>query len=87
MNMRVMILAGLLGSTMLAGTAFAADLSNLPLAAKQGDRAAVQSLLNGVDKNDLAGAEGTAALVWAASRKFADGRSSVARWRRRKECQ
>jgi len=68
MNMRAMILAGLLGSTMLAGTAFAADLGNLPLAAKQGDRAAVQSLLNGVDKKDLAGAEGTAALVWAASR-------------------
>jgi hypothetical protein len=44
MNIRAMILAGLLGSTMLAGTAFAADLSNLPLAAKQGDRAAVQFL-------------------------------------------
>src|SRR5436190_16334511 len=68
MNMRAMILAGLLGSTMLAGTAFAADTSNLPMAAKQGDRAAVQSLLNGLEKKDVAGAEGTAALVWAASR-------------------
>jgi len=37
-------------------------------AAKTGDRAAVQSLLNGRAKNDVAGAEGTAALVWAASR-------------------
>jgi len=68
MNMRATILAGLLGSTMLAGTAFAGDISNLPLAAKQGDRAAVQSLLNGIERKDVAGAEGTAALVWAAAR-------------------
>jgi len=68
MNMRSMILAGLLSSTMLAGSALAADTSNLPLAAKQGDRAAVQSLLSGLEKKDVAGADGTAALVWAASR-------------------
>lgn len=68
MNMRAMILAGLLSSTVFAGAAFAADTSNLPLAAKQGDRAAVQSMLNGLDKKDVAGADGTAALVWAASR-------------------
>jgi ankyrin repeat protein len=68
MNMKAMMLAGLLSSTMFAGTAFSADTSNLPLAAKQGDRAAVQSMLNGLDKKDVAGADGTAALVWAASR-------------------
>jgi ankyrin repeat protein len=68
MNMRAMILAGLLSSTMFAGTALAADTSNLPLAAKQGDRAAVQSILGSLDKKDVAGADGTAALVWAASR-------------------
>jgi ankyrin repeat protein len=68
MNMRAMILAGLLSSTMFAGTALAADTSNLPLAAKQGDRAAVQSILSSLDKKDVAGTDGTAALVWAASR-------------------
>jgi len=67
MRMRAKILAGLLGSTMFAGLAFAADTS-LMTAAKQGDRAAVQSLLNGPAKQDVTGAEGTAALVWAASR-------------------
>jgi ankyrin repeat protein len=68
MKMRAIILAGLLSSTMLAGTALAADTTNLPLAAKQGDRATMQSLLSGIDKKDVAGANGTAALVWAASR-------------------
>jgi ankyrin repeat protein len=74
MNMRAMILAGLLGSTILAGAALAADTSNLPLvtAAKQGDRAAVRSLLNGIPQKVIAGAEGTAALVWAASRNDAE---------------
>jgi len=67
MNMRAMILAGLLGSTVLSGTALAAE-SNLALAAKQGDRAAVQSLLKVLEKKDVAGVEGTAALVWAAAR-------------------
>jgi len=70
MNMRAMILAGLLGSTIFAGAALAADTSNLPLvtAAKQGDRAAVRSLLTGIPEKVIAGPEGTAALVWAASR-------------------
>ncbi len=41
---------------------------SLVTAAKEGDRAAVQSLLSSMPKKDVAGAEGTAALVWAASR-------------------
>jgi ankyrin repeat protein len=70
MNMRAMILAGLLGSTIFAGAALAADTSNVPLvtAAKQGDREAVRSLLNGIPQKVIAGPEGTAALVWAVSR-------------------
>jgi ankyrin repeat protein len=70
MNTRATILAALLGSTIFASAAFAAGASNMSLvtAAKQGDRAAVQSLLNGRAKQEVAGAEGTAALVWAATR-------------------
>jgi len=70
MNMRAMILAGLLGSTIFAGAALAADTSNVPLvtAAKLGDREAVRSLLNGIPQKVIAGPEGTAALVWAGSR-------------------
>jgi len=65
-----MILAGLLGSTIFAGTALAADTSSLSLieAAKLGDRAAVRTLLAGPAKADIAGPVGTAALVWAATR-------------------
>jgi len=65
-----MILAGLLASTIFAGAAVAADVSNVPLvtAAKADDRAAVRSLLNGIPQKVIAGPEGTAALVWAASR-------------------
>src|SRR5215475_558312 len=74
MKMRAIILAGLLGSTMLAGTALAADTTNVPLvtAAKQGDRDAVRSLLNGIPQKVIAGPEGAAALVWAASRNDAE---------------
>src|SRR5712672_24104 len=69
MNMRAMLLAGLLGSTFLAGAAFAAEnILTLQTAAKEGNRAAVQTLLNSPVKPNVAGAEGTAALVWAASR-------------------
>src|ERR1700674_5448952 len=70
MNTRATILAALMGSTIFAGAALAAGASDMSLvtAAKQGDRAAVQSLLNGRAKQDVAGAEGTAALVWAATR-------------------
>src|SRR5215470_964453 len=69
MNKWATILAGLLGSSILAGAALAADATNVPLvtAAKQGDRAAVRSLLNGIPEKVITGAEGTAALVWAAS--------------------
>jgi ankyrin repeat protein len=69
MNMRAMLLAGLLGSTFLAGAALAAEnILTLQTAAKEGNRAAMQSLLNSPVKPNVAGAEGTAALVWAASR-------------------
>jgi ankyrin repeat protein len=70
MKIRTMMLAGLLSSTIFAGTALAADVSNVPLvtAAKQGDREAVRSLLNGIPQKVIAGPEGTAALVWAVSR-------------------
>jgi ankyrin repeat protein len=69
MNIRAMMLAGLLGSTFLAGAALAAEnVLTLSTAAKEGNRAAVQSLLNSPVKPNVAGAEGTAALVWAASR-------------------
>ena len=70
MNTRATILAALMGSTILAGAALAAGASDMSLvtAAKEGDRAAVQTLLKGRTKQDVAGAEGTAALVWAATR-------------------
>ncbi len=69
MNTKATILAALMGSTVCAGAALAAasDMS-LATAAKQGDRAAVQSLLNGRAKQAIAGADGTAALIWAATR-------------------
>jgi ankyrin repeat protein len=70
MKMKAIILAGLLGSTMFVGLAPAADTTKVPLvtAAKQGDREAVRSLLNGIPEKVIAGPEGTAALVWAVSR-------------------
>jgi ankyrin repeat protein len=79
MNKWTMVLAGLLSSSILAGAALAADTttinkSSVPLvtAAKAGDRAAVRSLLNGIPEKVIAGPEGTAALVWAASRNDAE---------------
>jgi ankyrin repeat protein len=77
MNKWTMVLAGLLSSSILAGAALAADTvnqSNVPLvtAAKAGDRAAVRTLLNGIPEKVIAGPEGTAALVWAASRNDAE---------------
>ena len=70
MNRSATILAVLMGSTIFAGAALAAEASDTSLvtAAKQGNRGAVQSLLNGRTKQDVAGVEGTAALVWAAAR-------------------
>jgi uncharacterized protein len=70
MNTRATIVAALMASTICAGAALAADTSytSLAAAAKQGDRAAVQSLVNGRGKQAVAGPEGTAALIWAATR-------------------
>src|ERR1700710_2036985 len=70
MNMRTTVLAALMGSTILAGAALAQGGSDMSLstAAKDGDRVAVQTLLKGRSKQDIAGADGTAALVWAATR-------------------
>ena len=70
MNTRATILAALMGSTILAGAALAAGASDMSLvtAAKEGDRAAVQALLDSSAKQDVIGAEGAAALVWAATR-------------------
>jgi uncharacterized protein len=70
MNTKATILAALMGSTICAGPAVATDASDMSLAAaaRQGDRAAVQSLLNGRAKQAVAGVEGTAALIWAATR-------------------
>jgi uncharacterized protein len=70
MNMRAIVVAALAGVTMCASAALAAAAGDASLvtAAKEGDRAAVQSLLAGRSKEDIAGAEGTTALVWAATR-------------------
>jgi ankyrin repeat protein len=70
MSIRTTILASVLSLPLVAGAALAADTGNPSLAnaAKQGDRAAVQSILNGPTKTDLVAAEGAASLIWAASR-------------------
>jgi ankyrin repeat protein len=70
MKTRATFLAALMGSAICASAAVAAAAGDVSLvtAAKQGDRAAVQSLVNGHAKHAVAGAEGTAALVWAATR-------------------
>jgi len=71
MKTRAAFLAALMASTMCASAALAAGAGDASLvaAAKQGDRAAVQSLLNGPSaKQAVSGAEGTAALIWAATR-------------------
>jgi len=59
-----------MGSTILAGAAFAQGGSDMSLAtaAKQGDRATLQTLLKNAPKKDVMGADGTDALVWAATR-------------------
>jgi len=67
--MRAKILAGLLGGTLLASTAIAADNGKLSLsqAVKLGDRDAVSSLLKGRTTEDVA-KEGTTALLAAVTR-------------------
>jgi ankyrin repeat protein len=69
MKLRAILLAGVLGLPLVAGAALAADTGNRALvnAARQGDRNAVQSLLSGPAKNDIASAELNAALLLAAS--------------------
>jgi len=73
MSIRATILAGVLGVPLVAGAALSADngIQSLVNAAKQGDFAAVQSILNGPAKNQVAAAQGGAALIWAASRNDA----------------
>ena len=70
MSIRAKILASALSLPLVAGAALAADTGNRSLvnAAKQGDRAAVQSLLNGPAKEEVVGAQGAAALIAAAAR-------------------
>src|SRR5262252_4940437 len=70
MSIRAKILASALSLPLVAGAALAADTGNRSLvnAAKQGDRDAVQALLNGPAKEEVAGAEGAAALIAAAAR-------------------
>src|SRR5260370_26052020 len=70
MSIRAKILASALSLPLVAGAALAADTGNRSLVntAKQGDRAAMQSLLNGPAKEEVAGAQGAAALIAAATR-------------------
>jgi len=69
MTKRSTLFAALMGSAVYASVAFAAgaDLS-LTTAAKQGDQAAVQTLLSGSAKEAVSGPDGTGALVWAVTR-------------------
>ena len=73
MRIRATIVAGLLGVPLFAGAALAADTGKLSLveAAKQGNREVVASLLGKRGEEDLGGAEGTDALIWAATRNDA----------------
>jgi ankyrin repeat protein len=70
MNTKATIAVAMAGSIICAGAALAAGAGDVSLvtAAKQGDRAAVQLLLNEHGKHTVAGPDGTAALVWAATR-------------------
>jgi uncharacterized protein len=73
MSIRAMIIAGLLGVPLFAGPALAADTGSLSLveAARQGNREVVASLLSNRGEEGLGGAEGTDALIWAATRNDA----------------
>src|SRR5438477_356047 len=64
------ILAGLVSLPLVAGAALATetDASALASAAKQGDRAAVRSLLDSHANVNVPEADGTTALIWAAYR-------------------
>jgi uncharacterized protein len=69
MSIRATILASVLSMPLVAGAALAADTGNMALvnAAKQGDRAAVQSILSDQAKKEIAATQGGAALIAAAS--------------------
>lgn len=70
MSIRATILTSVLSVPLIAAAALAADTGNPSLvnAAKQGDRDAVRSILNSPAMKDVADTQGTAALIWAASR-------------------
>lgn len=70
MRIKATILTSVLSLPLIAAAALAADTGNPSLvnAAKQGDRDAVRSILNSPAKKDVAGPQGTAALIWAAAR-------------------
>ncbi len=70
MNMRTAILSALAGLPLLASAALATETGTSPLAsaAKEGDRAALRSLLDGRANVDVPEADGTTALMWAAYR-------------------
>jgi uncharacterized protein len=70
MNIKAMFLASVLSMPLVAGAALGADTgsSSLVTAAKQGQRADVQSILNSPAKREIVAAQGGAALIWAASR-------------------
>jgi ankyrin repeat protein len=70
MNMRTAILSALAGLPLLASAALATETGTSPLAsaAKEGDRAALRSLLEGRANVDVPDADGTTALMWAAYR-------------------
>jgi uncharacterized protein len=74
MRIAAVILTVALGLPLAAGAATAADIGNLSLveAAKQGNRAAVQSLLAGQADVNAAELDGTTALMWAATRNDLD---------------
>src|SRR5260370_9675840 len=65
MNIKAMILASALSLPLVAGPALAADTGNRSLlnAAKQRDRNAVQSLLNGPTKEEVVGPQAAAPLI------------------------
>ncbi len=67
MSIRATFLASVLTVPLVAGTALAADTGgpSLVTAAKQGDRAAVQSILSGPAKQEIAATQGGAALILA----------------------
>src|SRR5262245_13077610 len=71
---RWIILAGLLSLPLAAGAALAADSAtpSIANAAKEGDRATLRSLLDGHANVNVAEADGTTALIWAAYRHDAE---------------